>query len=182
MYLQTSNQLEMHRKSGRQSTWNLRLYCIVPVQLMHHGGLSVSPHHHLLLLQLFRHLRQTQWHMWVTFMQGWHEARGRVLLKTRAYIFGRGSGNLNPGLGEEGAGAQHEDNVDNSMNRIIQNWTEWLWRRKVVAETAHWVGTSWSTTCGVLDKNRKKDVFVTSIAEPDSFCHVTVSNTMTRTW
>lgn len=35
------------------------------------------------------------------------------------YIFGRGSGDLNPGLGEEGAGAKHEDDVDNSMYRII---------------------------------------------------------------
>lgn len=29
---------------------------ILPVQFMDHWGLSVSPHHHLLLLQLFGHL------------------------------------------------------------------------------------------------------------------------------
>lgn len=28
-----------------------------PVELVDHGGLSVSPHHHLLLLQLLRHLQ-----------------------------------------------------------------------------------------------------------------------------
>lgn len=71
---------------------------------------------------------------------------------TDAYIFGRGSRDLNPSLGEEGAGAEHEDNVDDSMNWVIQYRTKGLWRRKVVAETAHWVGPSWSSTRGVLKK------------------------------
>lgn len=33
------------------------LLCVIPVQFMHHGGFSVSSHHHLLLLQLLCHLR-----------------------------------------------------------------------------------------------------------------------------
>lgn len=45
-------------------------------------------------------------------------------VETQAYIFGRGSRHLNPGLGEEGAGAEHEDNVDNSVDWVIQNRTK----------------------------------------------------------
>lgn len=38
---------------------------------------------------------------------------------SRTYIFGRGAGHLNPGLGEEGTGAQHEADVDGSMDGVI---------------------------------------------------------------
>lgn len=45
-------------------------------------------------------------------------------VKTQSYILCGRSGDLNPGLGEEGAGTQHEDNVDNSVNRVIQDRTK----------------------------------------------------------
>lgn len=35
---------------------------ILPVQLMDHRGFPVSPHHHLLLLQLFCHLDESEQH------------------------------------------------------------------------------------------------------------------------
>ena len=88
----------------------------------------------------------------INFLSDWHKASCFMLVKTQPYIFGRGSWDLNPGLREEGAGAEHEDNVDNRVDRVIQNRTKWLRGRKVVAETTHWVGASWSATRGVLNK------------------------------
>lgn len=89
-----------------------------------------------------------------SFHVGLTKSKLQMLVQTQTYVFGRGSWDLNPGLGEEGAGAEHEDNVDNHVDRVIQDRTKRLWRRKVVAETADWVSPSWSTTRGVLNKKR----------------------------
>ena len=70
------------------------------------------------------------------------------------HIFGRGSRNLDPCLGEEGTGAQHEDDVDCSMDGVIQNRTKGLRGGEVVAETANWVGTSWSSSGSILYKTQ----------------------------
>ena len=35
---------------------------LLPVEFMHHGGLSVAPHDHLLLLKLLSHLGHTSTH------------------------------------------------------------------------------------------------------------------------
>jgi len=75
----------------------------VPVEFMDHGGLPVTPHHHLLFLQLFCH------------------------------IFSRRARHLNPGLGEKGTGSQHENNVDAGVDWVIQDIPKRLWRREVVA-------------------------------------------------
>lgn len=47
------------------SVWKIVLF--VPVKFMHHRGLSVSPHYHLLLFQLLCHLRHTKWYRQVNF-------------------------------------------------------------------------------------------------------------------
>ena len=84
--------------------------------------------------------------MWLTH-SGW-----QMWVWTRTHIFSRGSGHLDPRLGEEGAWTKHEDNVDDGVNRIIENRTKWLGRRKVVTQAAYWVGPSWSATRGILNK------------------------------
>lgn len=85
---------------------------------MHHGGLSVSSHYHLLLLELLRHLRTHKMKcQWAFLIRGTDVMRARG----HTYIFGRRSRDLNPGLGEEGTGAEHEHDVDDGVNGIIEN-------------------------------------------------------------
>jgi len=83
-------------------------------------------------------------------MRDARRANGRF--KTLTYIFGRGPRDLDPGLGEEGAGTEHEDDVDAGVNRVVHDRTKRLRRRQVVAETGNWVGPSRSPARGVLNK------------------------------
>lgn len=39
--------------------------------------------------------------------------------KAKTHILSTGSRDINPGLGEKGTGAQHEDDVENSMDGIL---------------------------------------------------------------
>lgn len=48
---------------------------------MNHGGLSVSPHYHLLLLQLLCHLRHIKGKMQVIFKRDGHNASYKYLYK-----------------------------------------------------------------------------------------------------
>lgn len=53
--------------------------------------------------------------------------------EARTHIFGGRSRHFDPGLGEKGARAQHEDDVDDGVNWIVQDRTKRLRGRKVVA-------------------------------------------------
>ena len=77
---------------------------------MDHRLLAVAAHHHLLLLQLL----------------------GDVL--------GTAARHLDPGLAEEGAAAEHEDDVEHGVDRVLHQMAERLRRREVVAEAADGVG------------------------------------------
>lgn len=41
-------------------------------------------------------------------------------------------------LGEEGAGAEHENDVDDAMDGVFQHVRKRLGRRQVIAQTASW--------------------------------------------
>lgn len=62
-----------------------------------------------------------------------------------SHIFGRGARHFDPGLGEKGARSEHEDDVDEGVDRILQDRTERLGGREVVAEAAYRVGTGWTS-------------------------------------
>ena len=68
------------------------------------------------------------------------------------HILGTGSGHFNPGLGEEGTGSEHEDDVENCMDGVLGHVPEGLWWRQVVAETAHRVGPGGTATAHVLTR------------------------------
>lgn len=51
-----------------------------------------------------------------------------------------GSGDIDPGLGEECARAEHEQYVEQSVKRVLCDVREGLRRGQVVAETPHGVG------------------------------------------
>lgn len=70
---------------------------------MDHGLFAVSTHDHLLFLQLF------------------------------GYVFGARSADIDPGFGEECAGAEHEHDVDEAVDGVFQDVRERLWRREIVA-------------------------------------------------
>ena len=71
---------------------------------MGHGRLPEAPHHHLLLPQLLGH------------------------------VLGAGAGHVDPGLVEEGAGAEHERDVEDGVDRVRQHRPQGLVRRQVAAE------------------------------------------------
>lgn len=53
------------------------------------------------------------------------------------YILSRRTGDIDPGLGEEGAGAQHEDDVEYGVHGVVRDVRERLRRAEVVAQPAH---------------------------------------------
>ena len=61
------------------------------------------------------------------------------------YILSRGSRHIDPGLGEEGAWAEHEGDVQDGVDGVLQDVSEGLRGREVVAETADGVGTAAAT-------------------------------------
>lgn len=120
---------------------------------MDHGGFSVSPHHHLLLLELFRHLweREPQGSgssafEWASITASYGEAD--------TYVLGGGAGHLDPGFGEKGTWSQHEDDVNEGMDRVVQDRAERFGRREIVAESTDRVGAGWPTWWRVLHEKK----------------------------
>ena len=72
----------------------------------------MASHHHLLLTQLLGH------------------------------VLGAGAGHVDPGLAEEGEGAEHEGDVEDGVDWVRQHQAQRLWQRQVVAETANGVGAA----------------------------------------
>ena len=56
--------------------------------------------------------------------------------RTVAHVFGRRPRHFDPGLAEEGTGAKHEGNVEDSMDGVIGDAHDVLGRAEVVAEPA----------------------------------------------
>ena len=56
-------------------------------------------------------------------------------------VFGTGSRDVDPGLGEEGARAEHEGDVEQGVDGIGQHRLQRLGGREIVAETSDRVGT-----------------------------------------
>ena len=50
------------------------------------------------------------------------------------YILGTGSRHLNPCFGEEGAGAEHEYNVEHGVDGILSHVPQCLGRRQIVTQ------------------------------------------------
>lgn len=103
----------------------------------------MSPHHHLLLLQLFRHLKYRE-------PQGSETSSLKLALvatfyeEAETYVLGGGAGHLDPGFGEEGTRSQHEDDVNEGMDRIVQDRAKRLGWREIVAEATYRVGAGWT--------------------------------------
>lgn len=103
----------------------------------------MSPHHHLLLLQLFRHLQYRE-------PQGSETSAPKlaavasVCQEAATYVLGGGAGHLDPGFGEKGTRSQHEDDVDEGMDRVVQDRAKGLRRREIVAESTYGVGAGWT--------------------------------------
>lgn len=99
----------------------------------------MSPHHHLLLLQLFGHLRERE-------PQGSESCDFKLASITAShqeaetYVLGGGAGHLDPGFGEKGTRSQHEDDVNEGVDRVVQDRAERLRRREIVAESTYRVG------------------------------------------
>jgi len=85
-----AQEVSQHRQSADAQTSEGGRRGDVPVELVNHRLVAVAGHDHLLLLQLLGHV-----------------------LGTRA-------GHVDPGLGEEGARSQHEDDVDDSVEGVLQ--------------------------------------------------------------
>lgn len=147
MYLRREGPYEHRvRSEGRSSSHCLPEF-LLPIKLVHHGRLPVPPHDHLLLLQLLCDLRRRGETRAVNMKHGCSVKGGP---KAQTHIFGGRSRHFDPRLGEKGARAQHEDDVDDGVNGIVQNRPKRLRGRKVVAQAAHRVGTSRSAAGGVL--------------------------------
>lgn len=100
----------------------------VAVEFVDHGFLTMAAHDHLLLLELLGH------------------------------VLGAGARHLDPGLGEEGARAQHEDNVKHGVDGILRHVPKGLRRRQVVAQASDGVGTGWATASNILRRRRNSQV------------------------
>mmetsp|Transcript_22696 Transcript_22696/g.63031 ORF Transcript_22696/g.63031 Transcript_22696/m.63031 type:complete len:261 (-) Transcript_22696:871-1653(-) len=78
----------------------------VELLLQRLGIVTVTPEEHLLLFQLLGN------------------------------IVRRGARHLDPDLGEEGAGGEHEDNVENTVQGVCHSLSDGAWRRHVVDQAA----------------------------------------------
>lgn len=106
----------------------------------------MSPHHHLLLLQLFRHLKHGEPQGSETNALKLASAAAAAAFYEDAgtYVLGGGAGHLDPGFGEEGTRSQHEDDVNEGMDRVVQDRAKRLRGREIVAESAYGVGAGWA--------------------------------------
>merc|ERR1712005_78540 len=58
------------------------------------------------------------------------------------HISGRGARHLNPRLGEEGTGDQHEGHVEEGMERVLPDRRNAGRRRRVVGKSTNWHGSA----------------------------------------
>ena len=80
-----------------------------------------------------------------------------LVLELLGNVTGSGAGNLNPGLGEEGAGNEHEGDVDSGVNGVEESLLEVQRGRHVVGDTGGSIELGGSLTglphSEELDKN-----------------------------
>ena len=93
----------------------------------------MASHHHLLLTQLLGH------------------------------VLGAVAGHVDPGLAEEGEGAEHEGDVEDGVDWVRQHQAQRLRQRQVVAETANGVGAA---AAGVIPDAEQVEVAGELDAEP----------------
>ena len=79
-----------------------------------------------------------------------HEPPPPAEAVTPTHVLGGGARDLNPRLGEEGAGAQHEHDVHHGVDGVFQDRAERLGWGQVIAEATHRVGPRWPAGGGVL--------------------------------
>lgn len=84
-----------------------------------------------------------------------HQYNTRSLV---SYISRRRPRDINPGLGKVCTGAQHEGNVDHSVDRVFNHMAQRFWWREVVAEARDWVGAHGSICCWPHTQEADKDV------------------------
>lgn len=72
------------------------------------------------------------------------------------YVFSARAWHINPGLGEESTGSQHEDHVEHGVNWVLCHVGEGLWGRQVVTEASNGVRSSGSATSYILLHTKKK--------------------------
>ena len=68
------------------------------------------------------------------------------------HIFGAGAGDVDPGLGEDRAGPEHEDDVEDRMDRVLHHVLQGLRGGQVVAQTPHGVRPRRAPTPNVLQR------------------------------
>ena len=133
MHCRLTKEISQHREGSntqptkRSSSWN------VTIELVHHWLLSMATHHHLLLFQLFGNLNVSEKRRWDY----------QPLTTEHTHIFGWTSRHINPGLGKEGTGSQHETDVDDGMNWVVYDTSKALGGTEIVAETTGGVGPGW---------------------------------------
>ena len=66
------------------------------------------------------------------------------------YVLGAGARHVNPGLAEERAGAEHEDDVEHGVYGVLPHVAQGLWGRQVVAQPTYGVGAGRATTSNIL--------------------------------
>lgn len=71
------------------------------------------------------------------------------------YVFSARAWHINPRLGEESTGPQHEEHVQHGVNRVLGHVAEGLRGRQVVTETSNGVRASGSAASNILLHNRK---------------------------
>ena len=104
----------------------------VAVELLLEGGLTVTHHEHLLLLELLSDIAR------------------------------RGAGDLDPGLGEQGACAEHEGEVKDGVKRVRRDVPEAGGRGDVVRQASH--GDELASALGLLPATKELDQEVASVA------------------
>ena len=107
-----SHEVRQHREGSNAEASKGGSGGNVSVQLVDHRGLPVASHHHLLLPQLLGH------------------------------VLGRAARHVDPGLAEEGAGAEHEGDVEDRVDRVRQDTGKCVRGREVVAEAADGVSSA----------------------------------------
>ena len=142
--------------------------CLLPVKFMDHGFFTMTSHNHLLVFQLFGYifsgwsgyfnpcLRQMEKNRSLTqqlfeYTLNLVKCSGETqfeyvlnffkLLSKPASCMGY--------LWEEGAWAEHEDDVGEGMDRIQHHRHHWLRWWYIIQKTTNWIGAG-TTTFGIL--------------------------------
>lgn len=109
------------------------------------GGVESNNFYYQYVLSEFIIERENRLKWWtlefdiVRFFQR-HVCRIVASYACNTHILGRRAGDVDPGLAEEGAGAQHEDDVEQRVHGVLRDVRQRLGRREVVAQPAHRVG------------------------------------------